>query len=334
MKSAADDAVYLTSYLAPISDVLSRKDVTDIYVNKPGELWVETVGGRIEKIIMPSLDETALGRLARQIAASTHQGINREHPIVSATLPMGERVQIIAPPSTRGGVVLAIRKHLSSGLTLDDYVSSGALTGECIKAERGEAPTDHALKQLYDDGDVRGLLSVAVKNRKNILISGGTSTGKTTFLASLINEIPAEERLIYIEDAPELGLHHENAIGLIASRSMLSESFANTDDLLNASLRMRPDRIILGELRGPEAFTFLRAINTGHPGSMSTVHADSPHQAIEQIALLVLQGGTTLRREDIVSYVLSTVDVFVQLSRVYGRRVVSRIALSENLKSI
>ncbi|MDI1325565.1 MAG: P-type DNA transfer ATPase VirB11 [Brevundimonas sp.] len=319
--------VYLQSYLAPFAGILARADVTDIYVNAPDECWAETLGGGIECHRIPGLDETALARLARQIAAYAHQGISREHPILSAALPGGERVQIIIPPATRGGIVLAIRKHVSSDLRLEDYVASGAFETAHLDGPRRETELDAQLRERLKTGDVAGLLSIAVTGRRNILISGGTSTGKTTFLNALIQEVPQEERLIFIEDTPELHLHHPNAVGLIAPRSALGEALVTAEDLLNASLRMRPDRIILGELRGPEAYTFLRAVNTGHPGSMTTVHADSPDRAIEQIALLVLQGGTTLRREDVVHYIRSTIDVFVQLSRSAGRRSVSEIAL-------
>lgn len=319
--------VYLQSYLAPFAGILSRADVTDIYVNAPEECWVETLGGGIERHKIAGLDETALTRLARQIAAFAHQGINREHPILSAALPGGERMQIVIPPATRGGIVLAIRKHVSSDLRLEDYVASGAFETAHLDGSRRETELDAQLHDRLQTGDVAGLLTAAVRGRRNILISGGTSTGKTTFLNALIQEVPQEERLIFIEDTPELHLHHPNAIGLIAPRSALGEASVTAEDLLNASLRMRPDRIILGELRGPEAYTFLRAVNTGHPGSMTTVHADSPERAIEQIALLVLQGGTTLRREDVVHYIRSTIDVFVQLSRTAGRRSVSEITL-------
>lgn len=123
----------------------------------------------------------------------------------------------------------------------------------------------------------------------------------------------------------------QGGIGMLAARSALGEAAVNADDLLNATLRMRPDRVILGELRGPEAYTFLRAVNTGHPGSMTTVHADSPERAIEQIALLVLQGGSRLRRDDVVHYIRSTIDLFVQLKRVGGRRSVSEIRLRSAL---
>ncbi|NML04875.1 P-type DNA transfer ATPase VirB11 [Sphingomonas sp. G-3-2-10] len=328
MSTVSDDGrVYLRSYLAPLNDVLARTDVTDIYVNRPGEVWAETIGGTVERHEVAGLDEATLARLARQIAAVSHQGISREHPLLSATLPDGARVQMIAPPATRGPMALAIRKHVSSDLTLDDYVASGAFDTTRRRAAPERSDADDALAALLDDGDIAGMLSAAVRARKNILVSGGTSTGKTTFLNALIREIPAEERLIFIEDTPEIHLHHANALGLLAARSELGEARVDMNDLLAASLRMRPDRIILGELRGPEAYAFLRAINTGHPGSMTSVHADSAERAIEQIVLLVLQAGTQLGRDDVRHYVRSTVDVFVQLARTSGKRHVAEVVL-------
>lgn len=323
-----DGRVYLRSYLAPLNDMLARSDVTDIYVNRAHEIWIETIGGAVERHEAPGLDEATLARLARQIAALSHQGISREHPLLSATLPDGSRVQMIAPPATRGGMAVAIRKHVTSDLTLDDYVSAGAFEGTKRRNAPEESSVDKALAALLDDGDIAGMLSAAVRARKNILVSGGTSTGKTTFLNALIREIPQEERLIFIEDTPEIHLHHANALGLLAARSELGEAKIDMNDLLAASLRMRPDRIILGELRGPEAYAFLRAINTGHPGSMTSVHADSAERAIEQIVLLVLQAGTQLGRDDVRHYVRSTVDVFVQLTRTGGRRRVAEVVLS------
>jgi type IV secretion system protein VirB11 len=326
---AAGPGVYLRSFLAPLTGMLARPDVTDIYVNRPGELWVETTGGRIERHEAPGLDESTLARLARQIAALSHQGISREHPLLSATLPDGARIQIIAPPATRGPLALAIRKHVSPELDLTDYVQSGAF-GD-TKARQGfeRSQADKGLADMLAAGDIGGMLSAAVKGRKNILVSGGTSTGKTTFLNALLKEVPAEERLILIEDTPELFVRHENHVGLIAARSALGEAQVETDDLVAASLRMRPDRIILGELRGKEAYSFLRAVNTGHPGSMTTVHADSPERAVEQIVLLVLQGGTQLSREDVRHYVSRTVDVFVQLTRSGGKRRVAEVVLRD-----
>ncbi len=323
--AAAGEGVYLRAYLAPLVGMLARPDVTDIYVNRPGELWVETTTGAIERHDMPALDEPTLARLARQIAALSHQGISREHPLLSATLPDGARAQVVAPPATRGPLALAIRKHVSPDLALDDYVADGAFA-ETRRGKAGEkSAIDRKLKAKLDAGDIAGMLAMAVKARKNILISGGTSSGKTTFLNALIREIPPEERLILIEDTPELVVRQDNVVGLLAARSALGEAQVSANDLLAASLRMRPDRIILGELRGEEAFAFLRAINTGHPGSMTTVHADSAERAIEQIVLLALQAGTQLGRDDIRHYISSTVDIFVQLARTGGRRSVAEV---------
>ncbi len=322
MSVAANDShgVYLRSYLAPLAGMLARPDVTDIYINRPGELWVETVGGEIERHDSAGLDEPTLARLARQIAAIAHQGISREHPLLSATLPDGARVQVVAPPATRGPMAVAIRKHVSPDLALDDYVAAGAFAGTHAGRSPERAQADARLAAQLEAGDVAGMLAQAVRARKNILISGGTSTGKTTFLNALLREVPARERLILIEDTPELYIRHQNSVGLLAARGALGEARVSANDLLAASLRMRPDRIILGELRGEEAFAFLRAVNTGHPGSMTTVHADSPTRAIEQIVLLALQAGTQLSRDDVRHYVSSTVDIFVQLTREGGRR--------------
>jgi type IV secretion system protein VirB11 len=326
--AAGEDRVYLRSYLAPLTGMLARPDVTDIYVNRPGEIWVETLGGEVERHDAPALDAATLDRLARQIAALSHQGISREHPLLSASLPDGARVQIAAPPATRGPMALAIRKHVSADLALSDYAAAGAFAHTRRSAEPAGVSVEAELARRLDAGDIAGMLALAVRARKNVLVSGGTSTGKTTFLNALIREIPAEERLILIEDTPELHQHHANLVGLLAVRGSLGEARINATDLLAASLRMRPDRIILGELRGEEAYTFLRAINTGHPGSMTSVHADSAERAIEQIVLLVLQAGTQLSREDVRHYVKSTVDVYVQLARVGGKRSVAEVLLA------
>lgn len=319
------DWIYLRSYLEPFAAALARPDVTDIYVNRPGEIWLETLGGAIERHDLAAIDEATLMRLARQVAALNHQGISREHPLLSATLPDGARIQVIAPPATRGPMAMAIRKHVVADLSLDDYVAKGAFADARVGKDVGASSVDATLADLRDRGDIGGLLRAAVRGRRNILVSGGTSTGKTTFLNALIAEIPAGERLITIEDTPELRIAHANTVGLLAVRGGMGEAQVSTDDLVSASLRMRPDRIILGELRGPEAYAFLRAINTGHPGSMTTVHADSADGAIEQIVLLILQGGTQLNRQDVREYVRGSIGVFVQLERVGGRRQVREV---------
>lgn len=319
---------YLDSFLAPLASCLAQEDVTDIWINRPGEIWLERLGGRLERIEDPAIDEKLLERMARQVAAHGSQGISRAQPLLAASLPDGSRVQFIAPPATRGGHALAIRRHVSSDLSLSDWSQQGSLDD---LVQSGAIDGDDVRFVSLGGADAEAVLRKAVRERRNILVSGGTSSGKTTFLNALLAEIPAEERLVLIEDTEELRLRHANAVGLIAARGQLAEADVSAEDLLIAALRMRPDRIILGELRGHEAFTFLRAVNTGHPGSMTTIHADTPRRAIEQLALLVLQAGSKLTRDDVRHYVRESVDVFVQLERRAGSRRVSEIMLRADI---
>ncbi len=321
----APAGVYLRSSLAPFEALLARADVTDIYVNRPGEVWIETLGGAIERHEDASINELSLARLARQIAALTHQGVSREHPLLAATLPDGSRIQVVAPPATRGPLALAIRRQVATRLRLHDYETSDHFTA--TRTDQFVRKDDDELTRLIENRKFADALALAVRARKNIIVSGGTSTGKTTFLNALLQEIPDDERLILIEDTPELVVEHQNCVGLVSVRGELGEAKVTANDLVSASLRMRPDRIILGELRGPEAFAFLRAVKSGHPGSMTTVHADSPETAIEQLAMLVLQGGTKLSRADVTAYVEQSVDIFVQLSRSRGQRSVEAVVL-------
>ncbi|MBM6575070.1 P-type DNA transfer ATPase VirB11 [Microvirga sp. SRT01] len=305
---------YLDAFLAPLRPLLDLPDVTDLYVNQPGEVWMDRLGRPTSRFVVPDLTDDALWYLARQVARVSHQGISRAHPILSATLPAGERMQVVAPPATRGGMAIAIRKQACAAMTLADYRRSSAFAA----TRHSSAPADAALRGLYAAGDFAGFLGAAVKARKTILIAGGTATGKTTFANALIREIPSDERLIAIEDTPEVVFDHPNMVGLIGVRGTQGESAAGAEALLQASLRMRPSRILLGELRGAEAFTFLRAVNTGHPGSITTIHADSADLAVEQLALLVLEAGIKLDRADVAAYVRKVVDVFVQLDRSGG----------------
>jgi len=319
--------VYLAAYLAPLQPWLERDDITDIWINRPGEAWFETTTGEIRREVAPDLTETALSRLARQIAAASHQGVNREQPLLSASLPDGARVQIVGPPATRGPLALAVRKHTLSDLSLAELGRTGAFAAATAGASGGDAE----LQALLDAGEVEAFLRLAVRLRKTIVLSGGTSSGKTTLLNALVKEIDRRERLILIEDAPEIRLEHENAVGLIAARGDAGEARVDSEDLLQAALRMRPDRILLGELRGREAFAFLRAVNTGHPGSITTLHADSPEGAVDQIALLALLGGVDLGWEALRTYIRQVVDVIVQLKRVDGTRRVVEVSFRNRL---
>ncbi|MCA6288647.1 P-type DNA transfer ATPase VirB11 [Phenylobacterium sp.] len=315
--------VYLGAFLAPLAPWLSRPEVTDLLVNAPGEVWVETAVEGMRREAAVGLDETTLQRLVRQIAAYGSQGVNREQPLLSATLPDGARVQVVAPPATRGGTVLAVRKHLISDLSLEELSGSGLFNRP--EGEAGEESDDEVLADRLDDGDRLGFLREAVRRRKTIVISGGTGSGKTTLLNALVKEIDASERLVVIEDAAEVRLDHPNSVGLIAVRGDMGEARVDADALLAASLRLRPDRILLGELRGSEAFAFLRAVNSGHPGSITTIHADSPAGALDQIGLLALTSGLDLGWDKVQAYVSRVIDVVVQIDRAEGVRRISDI---------
>jgi type IV secretion system protein VirB11 len=321
--------LFLNSFLAPLEPFLQRGDVTDLYINRPGELFLETAAGT-ERHDVPQFDDATLWRLARQAAAASDQGISREHPLLAATLPDGARIQFCAPPATRGHMAIAIRKHTMPDLRLTDYLNSGAMSRVGARAAERRAE-DRALSGLLDRGQMLDFLIAAVKARKTILISGGTGTGKTTFLNALLKEAPASERLVLIEDTPEVRLEQPNVVGLVAARGRLGEATVNVADLVEAALRLRPDRIIMGELRGAEALSWLRAVGTGHPGSMTTLHAESAEGAVDQLALMALMANTELRRDELVDYVRGTVDVFVQLEQYNGQRLLSEIVLSSRL---
>lgn len=324
--NAAAGNVYLHSCLAPLAEWLAQPDVTDLYVNRPGELWVERQGAAPQCLPAPELTRELLARLVRQIAALSAQGISREHPLLAASLPTGERVQAAIPPATRGEIALAIRKHMVAEIALEAF--AGRDSGPAPLAPMS-APGGQRRFVAADPARAPAILREAVHARRNVLISGGTSSGKTTLANALIKEIPTSERLILIEDTPELKLVHPNAIGLIAARGALGEAAVTAEDLLIASLRLRPDRIILGELRGAEAVTYLRAVNTGHPGSLTTIHADSPDRAIDQLVLLVLQTGTRMGWDDVARYIRNSVDVIVQVDRAAGARRISALLVAE-----
>jgi type IV secretion system protein VirB11 len=322
--SANNVNVYLNSYLAPFTPWLEAGDVTEILVNMPGEVWVERMGAaQMERHPAPAIDAQLLERLAHQIARINHQGVSRETPLLAAVLPGGARVQMILPPATRGAIALAIRKHVLHDLTLDAYCKGG---GFSTFGQQDIAAPD--LRALFNANDVTGFLRAAIAARKTILLSGGTSSGKTTLLNAMLKEIPAHERVIAIEDTPEIKLGRDNAIGLVAVPGDQGEARVGIDDLMRASLRMRPDRLIVGELRGAETVTFLRAINTGHPGSLSTVHASSPRGAFEQIALMCMQAGLGLNRDETIGYAKSMIDIVVQLDRKNGLRGVSEVCFT------
>jgi type IV secretion system protein VirB11 len=307
----------LETFLLPFYGLFQEDGVAEISVNKPGEVWVEKHGDmRLERL--PLLDFDHLIGLARLIAQSTDQKIGEATPLLSATLPNGYRIQIVFPPACESGTVaMSIRKGSTLSLDLDGYEKLGAFSHTSSKEI--DDPNNAELNKLLQACKIKDFLKLAVKAKKNIIISGGTSTGKTTFTNAALLEIPAEERLITCEDAREINLpKQENRVHLLASKGGQGLAKVTIQDLIEACLRLRPDRIIVGELRGAEAFSFLRAINTGHPGSISTLHADSPTMAIEQLKLMVMQAGLGMPPSEIKSYILSVIDIVVQLKRGSG----------------
>lgn len=316
----AERSVYLDAYLAPFAGWLARDTVTEILVNRPGEVWIEDAEAPgMQRIAAPEIDDRLVQRLAEQVARVSHQGINREHPLLGATLPDGARIQFCGPPAARKHWAMAIRRHRRLDLPLAAY-DTGPLGGE----PAAPLPDPQAEPIAY--------LKEAIRQRRTILISGGTSTGKTTFLNAMLGEIPRRERVVLVEDTPELRLPGENGVGLVAVKGELGEAKVTANELLQAALRLRPDRIVLGELRGAESVSFLRAINTGHPGSFSTIHANSLRGALDQLALMVMQTGIGLSRADTVAYSASVIDVVVQLGRdAHGRRGITAIAETATL---
>jgi len=317
-------SVYLDAYLAPFREWLERDTVTEILVNQPGEMWVEDAArpGGMQRVELEAIDDKLVQRLAEQVARISHQGINREHPLLGATLPAeeygGARIQFCGPPATRQHWAMAIRRHRRLDLPLDAYD-----TGPLTQAKEAELPDPEQQPIAF--------LRSAIKARKTILISGGTSTGKTTFLNAMLGEIPRHERVVLVEDTPELKLPGANGVGLVAVKGELGEAKVSANELLQSALRLRPDRIVLGELRGAESVSFLRAINTGHPGSFSTIHANSLRGALEQLSLMVMQTGIGLTRSDTIAYAASVIDVIVQLDRADGKRGITAIANARDL---
>lgn len=337
----AEDAPFLAEALAPFQRWLDDPAVIEILVDRSGAFWIERAGSSaLEEIVDARITQERLARLARLVAGANAQRISTREPLLSASLPLracggdviggdvlrgGERIQFLAPPAARHGMAMAIRKQVVFDRTLEDYAADGAFAGLSVARVAPADPADARLRALAASGDIGGFLEAAVAARKTILVSGATSSGKTTLLNALLAKIPAHERIVTIEDAPELRPPQRSVVSLIASRGDQGDAAISAQTLLEAALRLRPDRILLGELRGGEAFAFLRAVNTGHPGSLTSVHADSPESAYEQIALMVLQSGVALSRADILAYVRSIVRIVVQTARVGARRVVTAV---------
>ena len=272
---------------------------SEISVNRPGELFVERLGvSSMERVEDAQFTADWIRTLSERVAGSTNQVVNDEHPILSASLPSGERFQCVLPPAAPEGGALSIRKQVIHDIGLDVYQRRGAFEHTRVGRQLPlSAAEEELVVMMQRDFDAMEFLRAAVRLRVSIVVSGGTSTGKTTFLNALLKEIPDEERIVTIEDTRELKPITPNTVALLASKGDQGRAKVTQQQLLEASLRMRPDRLMLGELRGAEAFSFLQAINTGHPGSLTTVHANSGRSAYERLALMVMQSGMDLKKQ-------------------------------------
>lgn len=315
----------LETFLGPLKELMARDGISEVSINRPGEVWME-VRGEMHYETVPELTLDHLKSLCRLIAQSTSQMVSEENPLLSATLPAGYRVQVVFPPACEANTIaMSIRKQNILDIDLDQYEAMGAFESTATR-EMEDKNTVH-LRQLMDEGRIKEFITQAVRTKRNMVISGGTSTGKTTFMNAVLKAIPTHERLITVEDAREININtHPNRVHLMVSKGGQGRANVTVQDQIEACLRLRPDRIIVGELRGKEAFSFLRAVNTGHPGSISTLHADSPAFAIEQLSLMVMQADLGMNREEVQRYIKSVIEVIVQLKRgTKGRRYVSEI---------
>ena len=331
---ARADPTILNHCAAPLRPFLDDPNVTELVVNKPGEIGIEDhKGWRWETL--ENLDAGALHTLARAAAANTNQDITEDNPICSTVFPTGERVQLLIPPVVPADTVsLTIRKPSHVELTMDDFDKAGMFS-ETQLANSGMSAVQTELLGLLRSNRHREFFELAVRSRQNILISGATGSGKTTFSKGLVKLIPDNERLLTIEDTRELVVPHRNVVHMLYAKDGQGLAQVTAKELLESALRMRPDRILLQELRDGTAFFYLRNVNSGHPGSITTVHADSAELAFEQLTLLVKEspGGRDLARDDIRSMLHLLVDIVVQTKKIDGRFRVTEIYFDPERRS-
>ena len=305
---------FLQHYLGPLSEWLEDAAVNEIAVNPDGRVWIERAGQGAMIATETRLAPESCMRLARQIAGQADQRFSEDNPVTGAKLALDDeailRSHIVMSPVVEG-VAISLRRIRLTRFTLDDLQDRGTFE----LAPSGSREENSGLRALLDDGQIRDFLREAVRLKKNILVSGGTSTGKTTVLRALLGEASPHDRIVTIEDARELHPIQPNNLQLLASKRAELIGKGDAPALLEATLRMRPDRIILGEIRGVEAFTFLEAINTGHPGSLSSIHADSPDAAFERLALMVLRATQAMSKDQIIGYARSIIDIVIQVGR-------------------
>jgi type IV secretion system protein VirB11 len=311
----------------PLRPLLSRPDVMEICINRPSEVFLETSAGwRREPASYADLDWCR--RFAKLVANFSRQRIDETSPLLSASLPSGERVQIAMPPATaQGCVAVNIRRPSQEAWSVNDLAQRGIFL-KTRTATGGPEEVEIELGRLLVEQRYEAFMRLAVRSRRNILVSGPTGSGKTTWTKALIREIPTHERLVTIEDAPELALDsHPNHVRLFYSKDDQGLARVTPKQLLEATLRMKPDRILLAELRAEEAFDYLRNVNSGHPGSITSVHASSAALAFEQLVLLVKQseGGRQLAGRDIRGLLRRLIDVVIQCGVESHKRYVKEI---------
>jgi type IV secretion system protein VirB11 len=330
MAASTADAL-LHDILGPLRPLLAREDVTDLCINGPGRLFVEGRHGW-ERLPADNLTLIWLQSFARAVASYMSASLSERSPLLSGHLPSGERVQIVLPPAAEAPSV-TIRRPARVTLTLDELADKGVFApiahGQGSgTGERATVRSRLAGWRAHDQGSVPALLREIVAKRLNVIVSGATGSGKTTLSKAMIAEIPLEERLIAIEDAKELEFPQPNTARLFFSRDGAGISPVTVKDLLVSCLRMKPDRIMLAELRDDEAYYYLRNVSSGHPGSITTLHANSAAGAVEQLMLMVRQSsaGAGLTRADIRALIASLVDVIIQMER---KRVTEIVFLPE-----
>jgi pilus assembly protein CpaF len=288
-------------FLRPIQALILNPDISEIMVNGSKRIFIERAGF-VEPVPGLSLTEKSLMIAVKNIARRLGDDISEAKPILDSRLPDGSRVAAVIPPCSVNGITLTIRKFNARHFTVEDLIQIGTLP-------RGLA----------------GHLKMAVIDRRNILISGGTGTGKTTLLNILAGFIPDEERVVLIEDTAEIQIEKPNLVRFEARREQPGLPAVTIRDLLKATLRHRPDRIILGEIRGGEAFDLLQLLNTGHSGTLSTVHATSAAQGLARFTSCVLQSGIELPYRAIKSNIADSLHLIIQLERRPGQRAVSEV---------
>lgn len=303
--------------LEPLAGPLADPTVTDVVVNRPGEAGVERAGAWSWHDV-PDLSFERLDAIATLCAALSQQDVGPEHPLCAAVLPDGQRVQIARPPAVAAGTLSLTIRRPSEFVPTIASLAVGGLFARTAPATPRVSPSDAELMALRRAGDWERFFPLAVRAKKTIIATGDTGSGKTTFAKALIQAIPLDERLVTIEDTAEFtGLPQRNRVALFYSKGDQGLARVRPEDLIEAALRMRPDRILLQELRDGAAFTFLRVLAAGHPGAITTCHAGSAAEAFDALRLMVKQheAGRHLADADVRALLRQRVDVVAHCRR-------------------